>query len=92
MAGTAGLVVKKPQPLGHTPQSTPACDASFVTAALSITVVPNCIRAGAKGTKAMEWVLDATIVIGFDEPDMPEKAVDAALIVTGTPGETGGAT
>jgi hypothetical protein len=40
----------------------------------------------------MEWVLDATIVIGFDEPDMPEKAVDAALIVTGTPGETGGAT
>jgi hypothetical protein len=92
MAGIAGLMVKKPQLLGHTAQSTPEFDESFVTAALRFTVVPSSNCESEKGTKAIEWVLDATIVIGFDKADVLTLAVEVALMVIGMPGEIGGAT
>jgi hypothetical protein len=85
-------MVKKPQPLAHTAQSTPELDESLVTAALSITVVPNCTWEGAKGTKAIECVFDATIVIGFDKAVALATAVETASMLIGTPGEAGGAT
>ena len=83
--------VKKPQPLPHTVQSTPEFDESFVTAALSVTVDPSNNCEGAKGTNAMECVLVETIVIEFDKTEVFEIALAAALILTGAPGEMGGA-
>jgi hypothetical protein len=92
MAGIAGLSVKKPHPLAHTLQSTPALAGSLVTVALRFTDVPTCIPDGTKGTKVIECVFDATIVIPLDKAVALETAVDVAMILTGTPGETGGAT
>ena len=92
MAAMAGLMVKKPQPVPHTAQSTPEFDESFVTAASRFTVVPSSNCEGAKGTNAIEWVFDAAIVIGFDKTETPALAVEVASMEIGTPGETGGAT
>ncbi len=43
IAGIAGLIVKKPQPLAHTCQSTPPLVASLATAAVRFTVAFGCI-------------------------------------------------
>jgi hypothetical protein len=64
----------------------------LVTAALSVTVVPNRSCDGANGTNEIECAVDATIVIGVDRTDVAEAAVDEARISTVTPGFTGGAT
>jgi hypothetical protein len=79
MAGTAGLVVKKPHPLAHTLQSMPEFDESLLTAALRSTDVPTCILEGAKGTKETECVVEATMVMALDKVVALEKAVDVAL-------------
>ena len=92
IAGCAGTIVKNPHPLPQTFQSIPAKEESFVTAALSNTVVPCRICDGAKGTNAMACAVDCVTVTVVERTVVLENAVAVARICTGTPGTVGGAT
>jgi hypothetical protein len=81
IARISGLMVKKPQPLAQTCQSTPACDTSFATAALRLTVVLICICDGSDGTK-LTLVASGLSVIGFELILTVGSAIDVAVSVT----------
>ena len=92
IAGVAGLIVKKPQPLAHTYQSTPAFVVSLATAAVRFTVAFGWICAGNEGTKPTERTVDGLMVMGLELMLMLGSATDVAVSVTEVPGDvTGGA-
>ena len=90
MAGIAGTVVKKPQPPAQTCQSTPALLESLATAAFRFTELASRSCVGAAGMKPIERVVDSVIVTVEDVLVLDED-VEAAIIVTGPAGGTGGA-
>jgi hypothetical protein len=91
IASLAGLVVKKPQPLAQTCQSTPACAESFVTAAFRFTIAPVCTCAGTAGTKLVESPVAGMIEV-VEVVLAVVLAIEVALIVTAVPvAVTGGA-
>ena len=92
IAGMAGLTVKKPQPLEHTCQSTPALVVSLATAASRLTVALGCICAGSVGIKLTEGVVDGLIAMGLEMMLALGSATEVAVIVIEVPVEvTGGA-
>jgi hypothetical protein len=81
----AGLIVKNPQPLGQTYQSTPASIVSFATAAIRLTVALAATCDGSEGTNAMEGVVFGLIAM---EPELALDcglATEVATIVTKVP-------
>jgi hypothetical protein len=85
IAAIAGLMVKKPQPLAHTCQSTPAfviSSVTLLTAAARFTVAFGWICAGSEGTKPTERTVDGLIVIGLELMLTFGSATEVAVIVT----------
>jgi hypothetical protein len=82
IAGIAGVVVKKPQPLAQTCQSTPAFVESFATAAIRFTVAAASSCEGAYGTNRTESAVAGTIVTGVDVTLTVLSAVDVATMAT----------
>lgn len=92
IAAIAGLTVKKPQPLAHTCQSTPALVVSLATAAARFTVAFVSICAGSAGMKLTERVVDGLIVMELELMLTLGSATEVATIVTEVPLDvTGGA-
>ena len=79
------MVVKKPQPLAQTCQSTPAFVESLATAAFRFTVVFGCTCAGRVGTKLTDNVVSGEIVIALEEALMLEFTTEVATSVTEVP-------
>ena len=85
-------MVKKPQPLAHTCQSTPACVESFATAALRLMVASVCICDGRDGMKWTASVVSGVMEIGFELRVTDGSLIEVAIKVTDVPEEvTGGA-
>ena len=93
IAGIAGLTVKKPQPLIHTCQSTPAFVVSLTTAAVRFTVAFVWICAGSEGMKPTEeTVVNGLISMGLLELMLTDgSATEVATIVTVVSVVAGGA-
>ncbi len=81
IAAIAGLIVKKPQPLSHTFQSTPAFVLSLFTAATKFTLAFGWICAGSEGMKPIETTFDGQIVMGFELMLTLGSAVEVATMV-----------
>jgi hypothetical protein len=94
ISAMAGFTVKKPQPLAHTCQSTPAFVASLATAAIKFTVAFVSICAGSAGMKLTARVVDGLMAMGSNELLMLTlvSATEVATMVTEVPLDvTGGA-
>jgi hypothetical protein len=92
IGGIAGVMVKKPQSLAQTCQSTPAPAASFATAAVRLIVPLISICDGSEGMKLTERVVDGAIVIGSELILTLGSATEVAVTVTDVPAAvTGGA-
>ncbi len=88
------MMVKKPQPLAQTCQSTPALALSFgpATAATRFTVVSVCICDGSDGMKLTLSVVSGVIVTGLELMLRLGSATEVAVRVTEVPvAATGGA-
>jgi hypothetical protein len=85
-------MVKKPQPLAQTCQSTPALVASLATDAFRLTVALGCICDGNEGMKLTESAVSGLMVIGAEVMLRVASAFEVAVSVAVVPGDvTGGA-
>jgi hypothetical protein len=88
----AGLIVKKPHPLAHTCQFTPAFVGSLATAALRLTEASGCICDGSEGMKLTCSVVSGVIAMGEELMLTLGSATEVAVSTTLVPEDvTGGA-